>query len=64
MRRRQCLQAAGLVLTGGLAGCSEFGGDASTPVTTDTPTATATAESTPTEESTPRENLPNIDPPL
>ena len=64
MRRRKYLQAAGLVLTGGFAGCSELGGDASTPVATDTPTATATAESTPTEEPTPRENSPIINPPL
>ena len=62
MRRRRCLQAAGLVLTGGFAGCSELGGDASTPVATDTPTATKTAE--PTGEPTPRENPPDLDPPL
>jgi len=64
MKRRQYLQAAGLVLTGGLAGCSEFGGDAPTPAAKDTQTGTATAEPTPTKESTPRENPPNIDPPL
>ncbi len=64
MRRRQYLQAAGLALTGGLAGCSELGGDASTPVATDTPTETATAEPTLTEEPTPRENPPNLDSPL
>jgi hypothetical protein len=64
MRRRRYLQAAGLSLTGGLAGCSKLGGDASTPAATDTTTETATAEPTPTDEPTPQENPPDLDPPL
>ena len=63
-RRRQYLQAAGLMLMGGLAGCNELGGNESTPTATDTPAETPTAEPTPIEESTPEENPPTLDSPL
>ena len=65
MRRRRYLQTAGLVLTGGLAGCSDLGvGDDSTSTPTKTPTSTPTEEPTATEEPTPREEPPNVDPAL
>ena len=49
MRRRRCLQVAGLTLAGGLAGCNDAG-QAGTPEPTDAPTDTPTETSTPPEE--------------
>jgi len=57
MRRRRYLQTTALALTGGIAGCSEFGasGDGSTSTETAEPTATPTETAEPTPRDEPRD---------
>ena len=62
MRRRRYLRTTTLVLTGGLAGCSELG--TSEDGSTSTETAEPTATPTETPEPTPRDEPRNINAPL
>jgi len=64
MRRRRYLQTAALAMTGGLAGCSEFGASGDDPVSTETAEPTETASPTETAEPTPRDEPRNVDAPL
>ena len=64
MRRRRYLQTTALALTGGLAGCSEFGASGGDPASTETAEPTETATPTETAEPTPRDEPRDVDVPL